>query len=81
MLCLGKAVMHTGEIDLAAPINEVRLFGEPRVAPCVIGQCITLALEAGAVNIGGANLKASQCVTSAGFRARDDAGSVRIDHV
>ena len=81
MLCLGKAVMHTGEIDLAAPINEVRLFGEPRVAPCVIGQCITLALKEGAVNIRGANLKASQCVTSAGFRARDDAGSVRIDHV
>ena len=77
VLCLGRAVMHTGEIDLAAPINEVRFFGEPHVAPCVMNQCVDISREGGVVLISG--VRAQQCRPSAGFRAVDDAGRVRIE--
>ena len=77
MLCLGRAVMHTGEMDLAAPIEEVRLFGEPRVEPCVMNQCVTMSRQDGVVRIAG--IVASRCRASRGFRAVDDAGRVRIE--
>jgi alpha-D-xyloside xylohydrolase len=77
VLCLGRAVMHTGEIDLAAPIDEVRFFGEPHVTPCVMNQCVNISREGGAVSING--VRAQQCRPSAGFRAVDDAGRVRIE--
>ncbi|MEQ1517834.1 MAG: hypothetical protein ABL931_15245 [Usitatibacteraceae bacterium] len=76
VLCLGRAVMHTGEIDLAAPIDVVRLFGAPRAKPCVMNQCVSLSIEGGVARIGG--VRAEQCQPSAGYRALDDAGSVRI---
>ena len=79
MLCLGRAVMHTGEIDLAAPVEEVRLFGEPRVEPCVMNQCVTLHRRNGVPLIAG--VTAGQCFPSAGFRAVDDADRVRIERV
>ena len=79
VLCLGRAVMHTGEINLEAPIEEIRLFGEPRVAPCVMRQCVTLSHDDGAVHIGGANLAARQITPSSGFRAADNAGRIRIE--
>jgi alpha-D-xyloside xylohydrolase len=77
MLCLGRAVMHTGEMDLAAPVEEVRLFGEPRAEPCVMNRCVTLSQEDGVVRVAG--VVASQCRVSRGFRAVDDAGRVRIE--
>ena len=79
MLCLGRAVMHTGEIDLAAPVEEVRLFGEPRVEPCVMNQCVTLHRGNGVPLIAG--VTAGQCFPSTGFRAVDDADRVRIERV
>ena len=36
VLALGRAVQHTGEIDLAAPIEEAWVFGLPMHAPCVM---------------------------------------------
>jgi alpha-D-xyloside xylohydrolase len=42
VLCLGRAVQHTGEIDLLAPIEEVWQFGAPQYAPCVLDDVITL---------------------------------------
>ena len=77
MLCLGRAVMHTGEIDLLAPVDVIRLFGAPRVTPCVMNQCVTLSLEDNVARIIG--VTARQCFPSAGFRAVDDAGRVRIE--
>ena len=79
MLCLGRAVMHTGEIDLVAPVEEVRLFGEPRVAPCVMNQCIAFTRGNGATHLAG--VRAGQCFPSAGFRAVDDADRIRIERV
>ncbi len=81
VLCLGRAVMHTGEIDLAAPVEQVRLFGEPRVPPCVMGQCVTLTRENGVVHLAGANLRAGQCLPSAGFHALDAADGVLISRM
>lgn len=77
MLCLGRAVMHTGEIDLAAPIEEVRFFGAPHAMPCVMNQCVTLLQVGGIGWIKG--VSAAQCRPSVGFRAVDDAGCVRIE--
>ena len=77
VLCLGRAVMHTGEIDLAAPIEAVCLFGTPRAAPCVMNQCVTLMNESGTAYLSGVSAK--QIVTRAGFRATDVAGRVRIE--
>jgi alpha-D-xyloside xylohydrolase len=77
VLCLGRAVMHTGEIDLAAPIEEVRVFGEPRAIPCVMNQCVTLSRENGVVMLGGVTAK--QCVLTEDLRAVDVAGGVRIE--
>jgi alpha-D-xyloside xylohydrolase len=79
MLCLGRAVMHTGEIDLAAPIEEVRVFGEPWVTPCVMNDCVTLKRENDVARIAGVN--AEQVFATAGFRAVQGTGSVRIERV
>ena len=77
MLCLGRAVMHTGEIDLSTPVEVVRLFGEPRVAPWVMQQCVTLTRENGVTHLAG--VEARHCFPSAGFKAVDAAGRVRIE--
>jgi alpha-D-xyloside xylohydrolase len=79
MLCLGRAVMHTGEIDLAAPIEEVRVFGDPQVAPCVMNDCVTLKRENNVTRIAG--VKAAQVFATAGFRAVQETGFVRIERV
>ncbi|MCE2988522.1 MAG: hypothetical protein LW838_00040, partial [Nitrosomonadaceae bacterium] len=42
VLCLGRVVQHTGEIDLQAPIEEAWLFGQPKHAPCVMGSSVSL---------------------------------------
>jgi alpha-D-xyloside xylohydrolase len=76
VLCLGRAVMHTGEINLAAPIEEVRVFGMPRVAPCVMNHAVTLTVENGAAILTG--VTSAQCVLSGAVRCVDDAGRVRI---
>jgi alpha-D-xyloside xylohydrolase len=77
LLCLGREVMHTGAINLAEPIEEVRVFGEPRVQPCVMNQCVTLNRVNGVVRIVG--VRAEQCLPSPGFVAVDDADGVRIE--
>jgi alpha-D-xyloside xylohydrolase len=79
VLCLGRAVMHTGEIDLAVPIEEVRVFGEPWVAPCVMNGCVTLKRENDVSRIAGVN--AEQVFVTAGFRAVQETGLVRIERV
>ena len=37
VLCLGRAVQHTGEIDVRNPVEEIRVFGTARHPPCVMG--------------------------------------------
>ncbi len=77
VLCLGPAVMHTGEMNLAAPINEVRVFGFPRVPPCVMGNVVTLVVEKEGATIAG--VPASACRASTGLTVHADAaGSARI---
>ena len=76
VLCLGPAVMHTGEIDLVQPIETVRVFGAPRVAPCTMNQSVKLTLDKGVAFLSG--VTASMCETSKGFSAVDDSGRVRI---
>ncbi len=77
VLCLGRAVMHTGEIDLASPVETVRLFGLPRHAPCVMNRRVTLSHDDGVVRLVG--ILAKQCLVSPGFRAIDDGTGVRIE--
>ena len=79
VLCLGRAVMHTGEIDLTAPVEEIRLFGVPMVQPCVMNQCITLHKQDGVVYLSGQNLRANQCLPSSGLNVTDTASGVRIN--
>ena len=79
MLCLGRAVQHTGEIDLATPIEEVILFGEPTVSPCVMNDCVTLSREGDQIRLGGVTAK--QCRPSVGYQATDDVGQVCISKV
>ena len=45
VLCLGKSVMHTGEINLASPVEEVQLFGVPTQAPCVMESIVSLSVD------------------------------------
>jgi alpha-D-xyloside xylohydrolase len=77
VLCLGRAVMHTGEINVSAPIEELRVFGMPRHAPSVMNQCVTLTQENGVAKLAG--IVAKQCSLTKGFRALDKAGHVRIE--
>jgi alpha-D-xyloside xylohydrolase len=55
VLCLGRAVQHTGEINVESPIEEAWLFGEPTVPPCVMKNVVRLE---GARLIG---VEAAQC--------------------
>jgi alpha-D-xyloside xylohydrolase len=42
VLCLGRAVQHTGEIDLDSPVEEAWLFGPPAHQPLVMNQAVQL---------------------------------------
>lgn len=42
VLCLGRAVQHTGEIDFDSPIEEAWLFGVPVHQPVVMNQVVRL---------------------------------------
>jgi alpha-D-xyloside xylohydrolase len=75
VLCLGRAVQHTGEIDRRAPVEEVRVFGIPGHAPCVMGGAVTFGGEADGAWLRG--VSAAQCRLSAGLAARD-AGDGRV---
>ena len=77
LLCLGRAVQHTGEINRAAPVEEVRVFGMPVQPPCVMKGVVALAWENGEVRIAG--VSAAQCRVAGGFRAIDADGGVRIE--
>ncbi len=77
MLCLGRAVQHTGEIDLASPVEEVRVFGVPTAPPCVMQSVVTATFEKGGAHIIG--IQASQCRLPAGLQAVDIEGGVRIE--
>jgi alpha-D-xyloside xylohydrolase len=57
VLCLGRAVQHTGEIDLQAPIEEVWLFGQPKHAPCVMGSSLSLDATGNLRGIGAARCR------------------------
>jgi alpha-D-xyloside xylohydrolase len=75
LLCLGRVVQHTGEIDAADPIEEVRAFGIPRHAPCAWGQRIEVGDSAGGAWLAGIDL--TRLRTSRGVRAVPD-GTLRI---
>jgi alpha-D-xyloside xylohydrolase len=72
MLCLGAEVQHTGEIDLANPIEQVWLFGQPRHAPCVMNQCVTLD------GVWLSGVSASQCLPCAGVTVQQRGKRVRV---
>ena len=59
VLCLGKAVMHTGEINLSAPIDAVHVFGLPKVVPCVMASAVSARLENASALLSG--VSAAQC--------------------
>jgi len=59
VLCLGKAVMHTGEINLSAPIDTVHVFGLPKVVPCVMDSAVGAHLENASALLSG--VSAAQC--------------------
>jgi len=74
-LALGRAVQHTGEIDIQAPVQSLRLFGVPRHAPCVMGAGIEWRKHAeGALLVG---VRSSQCIVSSGLAVRDT-GDARV---
>jgi alpha-D-xyloside xylohydrolase len=79
MLCLGAEVMHTGQIDLAHPIQEVWLFGQPQHAPCVMNQCVTLTLKGDVAWLDG--VKVAQCLPSAELHVIAAKGRVRIESI
>ncbi len=76
LLCLGRAVQHTGEIDLMAPIEEVRVFGLPATSPCVMHSVVTATWGNDEACITG--IKAAQCRLPAGLHAVDTSAGVRI---
>jgi alpha-D-xyloside xylohydrolase len=43
VLCLGRAVQHTGEIDPAAPIESAWVFGHAANKPCVMNGVVTVS--------------------------------------
>lgn len=77
VLCLGAAVMHTGEINLQAPVETVQLFGVPSQPPCVIDNCVSLTIEGGVARLHGIDV--SQCISGRGTRVVADARGVRIE--
>ncbi len=81
VLCLGPAMMHTGEMDLAAPINEAWLFGVPRGQPCVMNDVVTLSVENGVAFLSG--VSAAQCHSvsdsDVGITVRDEFGRVCVN--
>lgn len=78
VLCLGRSVRHTGEIDLAAPVEEARVFGMPAHAPCSMGSTIAFGLTPEGAWLEG--LRAEQCRLSTGLAARDsDGGRVLVE--
>ncbi len=69
VLCLGRAVQHTGEIDAASPVEEVRLFGIPAHPPCVMGGVVTVGSGPEGAWLRGA--RRDQCVPSPGLAVRE----------
>jgi alpha-D-xyloside xylohydrolase len=76
-LCLGKAVLHTGEIDLEAPIEEVHLFGMPVHQPCTIDRNIRLIEREKGAHLTG--VSAAMCRPSSGLHIQDESGGVDIE--
>ena len=76
VLCLGKSVMHTGEIDVASPIEEVRLFGFPEHAPTVMNDIVTLTHEGGDAWLHGTTAVA--CKPTPGLRVTQSENRVRV---
>jgi hypothetical protein len=75
VLCLGRAVQHTGEIDLAAPVEEVLVFGAPDTAPCVMNHAVRLDAGSRGATLLGVN--AAQCRAYGAVRV-NDAGNSQV---
>ncbi len=75
VLCLGRAVQHTGEIDLSAPVEEVLVFGAPGTAPCVMNDAVRLDAGARGATLLGVN--AAQCRAYGTVRV-NDAGNGQV---
>ncbi len=68
-LALGRAVQHTGEIDLRNPVEELRLFGVPLHAPVGLAGALTYELRGNQAIIGG--ITSAQCRATPGVEVRD----------
>ncbi len=79
VLCLGAAVLHTGEISLTAPVTEVRIFGQPRHAVTVMNSVVSVSIENDEAWLNG--ISAGACRTTPGWRASEEGGRVRIARV
>ncbi|MCA3267652.1 MAG: glycoside hydrolase family 31 protein [Azospirillum sp.] len=53
-IALGRAVMHTGEIDRNDPIEEIAFYGEPTITPLAGDGALTLDVERGRPILSGA---------------------------
>ncbi|MBL8516471.1 MAG: alpha-xylosidase [Betaproteobacteria bacterium] len=79
-LALGRAVRHTGEIDLTAPVEAVKLFGLTRAQPCVMGSMLRLREQATGAHLAGVGfaLTAAMCMPFGGAFVEDAAGGVMV---
>jgi alpha-D-xyloside xylohydrolase len=75
-LCLGPAMMHTGEMNQASPIDEVRVFGQPRYAITVMNNVVSLVIENDTAWLQG--VPAAACRLTPGWRAVQEESRVRI---
>ncbi|MCM0019968.1 MAG: glycoside hydrolase family 31 protein, partial [Tagaea sp.] len=53
-IALGRAVMHTGEIDRQDPIEEIAFYGKPEVTPLAGDEALVLDMERGQPVLSGA---------------------------
>ena len=74
-IALGRAVMHTGEIDRKDPIEEIVFYGKPEVTPLAGDDALTLEIARGeAVITGAPNAK----LVGYGCTPRREAGRIVI---
>jgi hypothetical protein len=75
-IALGRAVMHTGEIDRKDPIEEIVFYGKPEITPLAGDEALSLDIERGRPVLSGApgaKLVGHGCVP------RREAGRVLFD--
>ena len=76
VLCLGEPVSHTGEIDLAAPVSEIHIFGFPLTQPCVIDNVVGAYVDEKSALLTG--IAATQCRPYGAIKLTDESTGVRV---